>query len=74
MKAYIKTEHSRFDYPDEMQKILSYLHSNGMLFISEEQVERLYRDFSEEKYVAGWMTVNKYILESFADWLSEYEV
>lgn len=75
MKAYVKNEHmSRFEYPDEMEKILTYLSANGKLQISEEMVEKLYQEYSDQKYAASWMAVSDEILESFADWLSDYEV
>ena len=75
MKAYIKNERTtRFLYSDEMEKILAYLSTNGKIQISEEMVESLYQEYSEEKFAASWMTVDDEIIERFADWLSEKEI
>lgn len=73
MKAYIKNK-SKFDYPEEMEKILDYLNKWGNLNISAKEVEELYREYSEEVWCAGWIEVHDHILPSFADWLSEVEV
>ena len=73
MKAYVKNK-SFFDYPDEMEKILTYLEKYGKLNIRAKEVERLYVKYSEEVWCAGWMTVDVHILSEFADWLSEVEV
>lgn len=85
MKAFIKNDKKdfKFRYPDQMEKILAYLNENGKLQISERTVEKLYRDFSEEKYSASWMTIaddssenNDFpdLLEDFADYLSEIDI
>ena len=73
MKAYIKNK-SNFDYPDEMEKILTYLEKYGELNISAKEVERLYGEYSEIVWCAGWIAVRDYILPDFANWLSEVEV
>lgn len=74
MKVYVKKTTHRFDYPEQMEKILDYLNANGVLACSEKTVERMYREFSDEKYCAGWMSVDEELLEEFADWLADQEV
>ena len=73
MKAYIKNK-SEYDYPEEMEKILDYLNKWGNLQISGKEVERLYREYSEEVWSAGWIEVHDHILPDFAEWLSEVEI
>ena len=73
MKAYIPNYNDYTD-PDEMEKILNYLNSNGRLTISNREVESYYEWYSDDVWCAGWMSVNDEILESFANWLSEKEV
>ena len=73
MKVYVKfTPH--FDYPDDMEKILENLRANGVLACSSKTVESMYREFSDERYSAGWMSIDEFILEEFADWLADQEV
>ena len=73
MKVYIKRAESCFDYPDEMAKILTYLTENGSLNVSENTVERLYREFSEGR-AAGWLCVDDEVLEDFANWLADLDL
>ena len=70
MKAYTLKEYE-FDYPDDMEKILNYLHSHGELHISPKEVERAYREYSDDVWCAGWMNLDGYTLNEFANWLSE---
>lgn len=74
MRLYVKRIEYPYDYPDEMAQILAYLNENGSLVISGPMVEQMYRDFSEERYAAGWMSVTSETLEEFADWLAEIEI
>lgn len=74
MRLYIKKASACYDYPEDMQEILNYLAENGTLLCSEETVETKYREFSDEKYCAGWMSVDEELLEEFANWLAEEEV
>lgn len=73
-RVYIKNNEHNYRYPDEMEKILGYLTENGSLTVSGPTVEQMYRDFSEDRYAAGWMFVTPEILEEFADWLAEIEI
>lgn len=73
MKVYERNE-SCFEYPDEMEKILTYLNERGKIKVSAFTIERLYRDFSDECYCAGWMGVNEHVLAEFERWLIEVEV
>lgn len=74
MKVYIKNTNPVYDYPEEMVKILDYLNAHGKLQVSGETVERLYRDFSDDIYCAGWMGVNDQCLGEFADWLAKIDL
>jgi hypothetical protein len=74
MRAYIPNHKEEYIYPDQMEKILSYLNANGKILISGHMVESLYEDYSDEVWCAQWMSVNDEILEDFAEWLSKVEV
>ena len=74
MRVYVKKTTPRFNRPEEMKKILDYLNDNGLLMCSGKTVETMYYEFSEEKYCAGWMSVDEELLEEFADWLADQEV
>ena len=74
MKAYTKRDECTFDYPDEMAKILEYLEAHGTLHDSARTVQSLYRDYSCERWSAGWIGVNDEILEEFADYLAEIDI
>lgn len=81
MKVYAKKSSPRYSYPEDMKAILDYLNEHGTLYVKENTIEDLYRDFSDEKYCAGWMGVvdshsriNYDLLERFADWLEEVDI
>ena len=74
MRVYEKHESHDFTYPDEMKRILDYLNEHGTLLVKPLTVEKLYYDFSEDRYCASWMCVNDNVLEEFADWLDECDI
>ena len=74
MRVYEKHESRDFTYPDEMERILSYLNENGTLLVKPTTVEKLYYEFSEDEYCASWMCVDDGLLEEFADWLDKKEI
>ena len=78
MRAYIpKSE--LFKYPEEMEIILKYLRANGVINISSSEIERYYEEFSDERYCAGWMSIDSQWgkvkgLKEFAEYLSEIDI
>lgn len=74
MRAYIPNDEVEFEFPDDMEKILNYLNANGKLMINAHRVESFYEGYSEDRWCAGWMSVNDDILEDFANWLSQVDV
>ena len=73
MKVYERNEKNNYRYPDEMEKILNYLNGCGKILVKDSTIENLYYEFCDERYDAGWLGVNKEILEDFENWLNEYE-
>lgn len=69
MRVYERKTKFDFDYPEDMEQILDYLNKHGEILVREFEIERLYRQFSDQKYCAGWMCVTKEILEEFENWL-----
>ena len=74
MKIYIKNASACYDHPEDIGAILSYLAEKGKILCSDETVERMYREFSDDMYAAGWMCVDERILEEFSDWLAEIDL
>lgn len=73
MRVYERKFHFDFDYPEDMKLILDYLAEHGDILVGELGIEALYREFSDEKYCAGWITVDERMLEEFEDWLEHYD-
>lgn len=73
MRVYERKIEFDYDYPEEMKLILDYLNEHGEILVDELTIEYLYRDFSREKYYAGWMCVDEQMLEEFEDWLEHYD-
>ena len=74
MKVYVKNAQYKYQFPEDMERILTYLNENGELFVDGFTVEKLYEKFSDECYCAGWITVDHYTLSEFADWLEKYDL
>lgn len=73
MKVYERKIKFDYDYPEEMKLILDYLNEHGEILVSGLAIEGLYRNFSSEKYAAGWISVDEQMLEEFEDWLEHYD-
>lgn len=56
-----------------MATIMTYLNNNGRVLVGDKIIEKLYKEFSEEKFCAGWMTVTDEILSDFEIWLDNYD-
>ena len=54
--------------------IMDYLNEHGTVLVKPLTIEKLYYEFSEDKYCARWMCVNDDLLEEFSDWLDEYDI
>lgn len=71
MRAYKRYDLQRFNHPEDMELILAYLKKHGEILVDESTIEKLYYDFSDEKYCAGWMSPGEEILREFEEWLNE---
>ena len=74
MRVYEKHSSQDFDYPYEMKRILDYLNNHGTVLVKPLTIEKLYYEFSEDKYYARWMHINDDLLEEFSNWLDEYDI
>lgn len=74
MKAYVLLEKNKYTYSDDMEEIISFLVLRGQLNISHLEVEKYYRQFSDDVYCACWMTLSDEILLEFAEWLSKQDI
>ena len=73
MRVYEKHDSRDFDYPDDMKRILDYLNEHGTLLVKPLTVEKLYHDFSKDRY-AVWLYVDDDVLEEFSNWLDELDI
>ena len=73
MIVYTKYDSGGFDQPDDLKKILAFLHENGVLEVSARKVEELYREYSC-MHSAGWLCADEKTIEAFADWLDGMEL
>ena len=66
------SQFNKFDYPEDMKKIIEYLESIGRLYITYQQVEYYYYRYSDS-VCCGWRIVDEDSLKEFADYLENYE-
>lgn len=74
MKVYMRNIEHEYDYPKDMILILDHLNEHGKLLVDGRVVERLYREFSEKCYCAGWIRVDYHTLNEFEIWLENYNL
>ena len=72
MRVYRRRD--QFDYPDDMKRLLEYLNENGEILVKASTIQTLYREFSDEKYCAGWMGVDDLMCAEFEEWLNDYDL
>ena len=63
--------YNRFDYPEDMKKIIEYLESIGRIYITYKELEDYYYKYSHS-VCCSWRIVDKDSLEEFADYLEKY--
>ena len=73
MIVYKRKIHFDYDYPEDMKLIFDYLNEHGEVLVEGNVIESLYREFSSEKYEAGWMSIDEQMLIEFEDWLEHYD-
>ena len=61
----------RFDYPEDMRKIIEYLESIGKIYITYKELEDYYYKYSDS-VSCSWRIVDEDSLEEFADYLENY--
>ena len=88
MKPFIPYKNELIYHSEDTFKIIKYLEERGKVTVQPHTIERLYEEFSDIKYSAGWMGIDAMIerfddngdfeevsiLEEFADWLAEVEI
>lgn len=58
-------------YPDQCREIWVRLNALGKPLFGKRDLEGLWRDFSDEKYCAGFIIPDEINVKEFADWLVE---
>jgi len=61
------------DYPEDFEKIVKYLQSQGKIKCSARRLQSLYRDYCDETASAGWLDVDEDVLARFAEWLNRQD-
>lgn len=74
MRPYIKNKEFKPTYPEEFNKIMEYLTSNGRVYVEPPTIEELYRQFSDEKFCSGWAYADDNTIEYFAEWLEDLDI
>ena len=88
MKPFIRYKKEKLYHPEDTLKIIQYLKERGEINVTAKMIEKLYEEFSDDVYCAGWMSIgikverlNNYcefeevsILEEFIDWLEEIDI
>ena len=65
MRVYEKHSSHAFDYPAEMKRSLDYLTEHGTTVVKSLTVQKLYYEFSEDRYCARWLRIDDNALEEF---------
>lgn len=73
MVAY-RRHKEKLMFPDDMKRIISYLEQKGDVFVADVIIEKMYKQFSEEVYCAGWMELTDDMLKEFEAWLHERDI
>ena len=75
MSKYYRKNKECFDYPEQMELILTYLQEHGDITAPLLDIETLYEKFSLAVYGVKWKEVypKSLALTEFADWLDELE-
>lgn len=72
MKAF-ELRYNEFDFPEDMKTIISYLSLKGHINVGERTLEKLYEEFSEERW-CRWKVVDEETLNDFTEWLLDKDV
>lgn len=65
-----KPKESTYWYPDQMEKIHKYLEETEThLCIPGKAVEKLYKQFCEDRYCASWLEVTDGLIKEFVEYL-----
>ena len=62
------------EYPEDIDFIKKVVESKyGKFNCSDAMIDKLWRDFSEEEYEAGFLDPNEMFIEQFIYWLEKQE-
>ena len=73
MKPFERFRATKFDQPQDMDTILTYLEDKGKINVSYKTIEKLYYEYSDS-VCCSWRIVDEESLEEFMEWLEEYEI
>ena len=77
MKLYTKNDEYSFKeewYEEELEKIWVYINRKGTPHFKKDFLAYLWREYSDECWCAGFISVDEDRLKEFVDWLAKYEI
>ena len=57
-------------FAEDIKELREYLNENGVQ-LSDKLIDKLYRQYSEEYWAAGWMNIHVAGMNNFLNWLKE---
>ena len=72
MKAF-ELRCNEFNFQDDMETIISHLSLKGHINVGERTLEKLYEEFSEERW-CRWKVLDEETLNDFTEWLLDRNV
>ena len=74
MRAFVPfNKKYKFNHPDDMAKIITFLEATGKINIEYQVLEDLYYDYSDS-VACGWRCVDAQSLNEFAEYLARVEL
>ncbi len=72
MKAF-ELRCNEFSFQEDMETIIIHLSSKGHINVGERTLEKLYEEFSEERW-CRWKVLDEETLNDFTEWVLDKEV
>ena len=72
MKAF-ELRCNEFNFQEDMETIISCLSLKGHINVGERTLEKLYEEFSEERW-CRWKVLDEETLNDFTEWLLDKDV
>lgn len=61
------------EFPEDCQKIYDFVKSNSNIELSRNVIEKLWTEFSDDAFCAGFIMPNEDNMKEFIDWVKTYK-